>query len=393
MEQRKFLLGSERAKGGVEVFEEMQRLAAGATGDEGNLATLDGFVVGEEQSVEENRSLDGRMGGGEEAGREGGVERMGVVEEREVEGAGWEEFWIRDRRHGIDPGLGGLRGDAADLGPGVVVHIHDFRGIENLAVEAGLDGADTFFDGRVRGPETTEHGAETLGEKEVADGGALLGGEGGTHGVAGDFFEGAADAVGVAGELDGGGVGQKFALAGDCGLDETTEGGDDAAGVLAVARRGDAGPAERREDAAADETEDEDAEDERREAQVEAHVAVEDVAELVGDDALEFVACEFFEGAAGDGDDGIGGSESGGEGIDGGFVVEDVDAGHGDAGSEGHFLDDVEETALGEIGGVRIDASTADTLGDGGAAAGELVPFIKRGEADDGESPEGDEGE
>ena len=410
MEQRKFLLGSERAKGGVEVFEEMQRLAAGATGDEGNLATLDGFVVGEEQSVEENRSLDGRMGGGEEAGREGGVERMGVVEEREVEGAGWEEFWIRDRRHGIDPGLGGLRGDAADLGPGVVVHIHDFRGIENLAVEAGLDGADTFFDGRVRGPETTEHGAETLGEKEVADGGALLGGEGGTHGVAGDFFEGAADAVGVAGELDGGGVGQKFALAGDGGLDETTEkiadvaddqkaeaggadGDENAAGVLAVARGGDAGAAERREDAAADETEDEDAEDERREAQVEAHVAVEDVAELVGDDALEFVACEFFEGAAGDGDDGIGGSESGGEGIDGGFVVEDVDAGHGDAGSEGHFLDDVEETALGEIGGVRIDASTADTLGDGGAAAGELVPFIKRGEADDGEGAEGDEGE
>ena len=117
------------------------------------------------------------------------------------------------------------------------------------------------------------------------------------------------------------------------------------------------------------------------------------MAELVGDDALEFVAREFLEGAAGDGDDGIGGGETGGEGVDGGLVVEDVDAGHGDAGSEGHFLDDVEETALGEIGGVRVDAASADALGDGGSAAGELVPLIKGGEADNGEGAEGDEGE
>ena len=117
------------------------------------------------------------------------------------------------------------------------------------------------------------------------------------------------------------------------------------------------------------------------------------MAELVGDDTLEFVAREFCKGAAGNGDDGIGGGEAGGEGVDGGLVVEDVDAGHGDAGSEGHFLDDVEETALGEIGGVGFDPATADALGDGGAAAGELVPLIKRGEADDGEGAEGDEGQ
>jgi hypothetical protein len=117
------------------------------------------------------------------------------------------------------------------------------------------------------------------------------------------------------------------------------------------------------------------------------------VAELVGDDALEFVAREFLEGAAGDGDDGIGGGETGGEGVDGGLVVEDVDAGHEDAGSEGHFLDDVEEAALGEIGGVRIDAASADALGDGRAAGGELVPLIEGSEADDGEGAEGDESE
>ena len=42
---------------------------------------------------------------------------------------------------------------------------------------------------------------------------------------------------------------------------------------------------------------------------------------------------------------------------------------------------------------MRIDAASADALGDGGTAAGELVPFIKRGEADDGKGAEGDEGE
>ena len=56
---------------------------------------------------------------------------------------------------------------------------------------------------------------------------AELGGLGGLHpranGVAADFFEGAADAGGIAGELHGGGVGQKLALAGDGGLNQTAE--------------------------------------------------------------------------------------------------------------------------------------------------------------------------
>lgn len=244
----------------------------------------------------------------------------------------------------------------------------------------------------------------------MTDSGALGVVEGGAQRVAGDLFERAADTGRVAGELDRGGVGEEFALAGDGGLDEAAkkiadvaddeqteagraDRGNDAAGVFTVARRAESAAAEGRDDTSADETEDEDAEDERREAQVEAHVAVENMAELVGDDALEFVAGEFFQGAAGDGDDGIGRSEAGGEGVDGGLVVEDEDAGHHDAGGEGHFLNDVEQAAFGEIGGVRIDAAAADALGDGGTTGGELVPFIKRSEADDGEGAEGDEGE
>ncbi len=309
-----------------------------------------------------------------------------------------------------DGRTGGEGGDAAGFGPGAVVDVDDFWRLEDFAVEGGFDGADAFVERRVRGPEAAEHGAETLREKEVADGGALVVRERGAHGVAGDFFEGAADAGGVARELDGGGVGEEFALAGDGGLDEAAEkiadvaddeeaeaggadGDENAAGIFAVAGRSEAGATEGGEDAATDETEDEDAEDERGETQVEAHVAVEDVTELVGHDALEFVAGEFFEGAARDGDDGIGGGEAGGEGVDGGLVVEEVDGGHGNAGGEGHFFDDVEETALGEIGGVRMDLATADALGDGGTAAGELVPLIKGREADDGEGAEGDEAE
>jgi len=90
----------------------------------------------------------------------------------------------------------------------------------------------------------------------------------------------------------------------------------------------------------------------------------------VADDALEFVACEFFESAAGNGDSGVGGGEAGGEGVDGGFVVEDKDGGHGHTGGESHFFHDIEQAALGEIGGVRIDAASADALGDGGTAGG-----------------------
>ena len=143
--------------------------------------------------------------------------------------------------------------------------------------------------------------------------------------------------------------------------------------------------AEGPQDAAASETEDENTEDQRGEAHVEAHVAVEDVAELMADDALEFVAGEFFEGTAGDGDDGVAGVEAGGERVDGELLVHDVDGGHGDARRDGHLFDDVEEAAFEGVGGVGIDAATADALGHGAATGGELVPFIERGEADDGE--------
>src|SRR5207244_3928739 len=74
-------------------------------------------------------------------------------------------------------------------------------------------------------------------------------------------------------------------------------GEDDAAGVFAVARA-DAAARERPEHAAPGEADDEDAENDSGEAEVEPHVAVEDVAELVADHALQLVAGELVERAA-----------------------------------------------------------------------------------------------
>jgi len=91
--------------------------------------------------------------------------------------------------------------------------IDDLGGLDEGAVEVGFDGADTFVEGWVGRPEPAEAGTETLREKEVADGGTLGGVEGRAKGEAADLFEGAAEAGGIARELDGGGVGEKFTLA------------------------------------------------------------------------------------------------------------------------------------------------------------------------------------
>ena len=73
----------------------MQRLTAGAAGDEGDLATLRGLVIGEHETVKKNGCLDGRVRGGEKTRRQRGVKDRGLAEEGEVEGAGGEEFGLR----------------------------------------------------------------------------------------------------------------------------------------------------------------------------------------------------------------------------------------------------------------------------------------------------------
>ena len=129
------------------------------------------------------------------------------------------------------------------------------------------------------------------------------------------------------------------------------------------------------------------------EADVHAHVAVQDVAELVADHALQLVARELVERAAGDGDGGVAGRQPGGEGVEPRLVLEHVDGGHRDAGGDGHLLDDIEQLALAQVGGLRVDRAPAGALGDGGSAVPHLRPLEERRQADHGDGARGDAGE
>ena len=113
------------------------------------------------------------------------------------------------------------------------------------------------------------------------------------------------------------------------------------------------------------------------------------MAELVRHDPLQLVAREFFECAAGHGDDRIVGGEAGGEGVDAGFPGQHIDPGNRRAGGDGHFLDHVEQAALREARVFGIDPAPPHALSDGAATGVELMPLVERGEADEHQRAEG----
>ncbi len=214
------------------------------------------------------------------------------------------------------------------------------------AFEVGVDGADAVGEGWVCGEEVGPAGGEAIGEEEVAGFGGAGGVEFGAGEKAADFFQGTGESVRVASELDCGGIGEEFPLAGYGTLDE-------AAGENADSADGDEAKAEEwegvftaagSEEDPADHGEAEQAEEDSHEPDIEAHVAVEDMAELVCDDALEFIAGELLQAALGDADYGIVGSVACGEGVDGLFIGQDVDLRDGDACGDGHFLDHIAES-------------------------------------------------
>ena len=89
----------------------------------------------------------------------------------------------------------------------------------------------------------------------------------------------------------------------------------------------------------------------RRQVDVQAHVAVEDVAEFMGDDALQLVAPEMVDGATGDSHYRVGGGEAGGEGIDAALIVQHINRRYRHIGRQCHFLDHIEAAALGRVAG------------------------------------------
>ena len=121
--------------------------------------------------------------------------------------------------------------------------------------------------------------------------------------VAANFFERPRDALGIPRKLDGGGVRQKLALAGDGGLDEPPAekpGEPDDHEGEAQHEEGHSAPSaptpspnvQGIHEVAARDADEENAVQHADEADVEAHVLVQDVAELVRDHALQFVAVE-----------------------------------------------------------------------------------------------------
>ena len=109
-------------------------------------------------------------------------------------------------------------------------------------------------------------------------------------------------------------------------------------------------PAGRLHQDPADDGQRHDAEDQADQPDVQPHVAVEDVAELVGHHALQLVAGQVVEAALGDGDHGIARGVAGREGVDA-RLLQNIDGRHRHARGDGHLLDDVEQPLLPRVGG------------------------------------------
>src|SRR5690606_18261502 len=149
--------------------------------------------------------------------------------------------------------------------------------------------------------ESTEVGFESLREKEMPDFTGVVVDHRAAERVASDFLERAADAERVARELHRAGIGEKLALTRYRRLDHTPEEIADIADdhqrdadgeeegnattlVLAAAAGAHSTVEHAAQQAAADEADDEDTADDGGDADIEPHVAVQDVAELVRDD-------------------------------------------------------------------------------------------------------------
>lgn len=106
------------------------------------------------------------------------------------------------------------------------------------------------------------------------------------------------------------------------------------------------------QDGAADQRKHEQTEQPAHELHVQPHIAVENVAEFVGDHSLELIPIESLESAPRDGHRRVRRRVAGREGVDPRLLFQHVDLGHGHAGGDGHFLDHVVQPFQPRIGRV-----------------------------------------
>ena len=129
------------------------------------------------------------------------------------------------------------------------------------------------------------------------------------------------------------------------------------------------------------------------EAHVQTGVAVQDVAELMGNHALKLVAIQQLQAAAGNTDGHVALGVTGGEGIYAPFVIQDVNLGHGQARGDGHLFDDVAQLLLVGLRGAGLDAPATEQFRHHGPAGGELADLAEAAQGDGQSGTDGKLGE
>ena len=211
------------------------------------------------------------------------------------------------------------------------------------------------------------------------------------------MFESTGDAVGVAGELHGRSIGKEFTLPADGCFDQVADqraGKADCHQAEAEGNEGDrpatlvvaAAAATRRsrqsQGVVPDQPDQQDAMDDRDQANVQPHVAVEDVAELMGDHPLQFVAGELLDAAAGHTDHRLVGLVASRESVDAWFMVHHVNPRDGQARGNRHLFDDVEHLSLQWISSIFRQWAAAEHQGHRLAPARQLGGLVEAASSD-----------
>ena len=268
---------------------------------------------------------------------------------------------IRDRAHrgtycnGSGPlcqlfARNGLLLSGPFLVPGLIPERVGLVGNIEFAIPMRIDGQDALGQRRMRGGQRLHETRNTLGKKGMTDFGCTGIVHDRTVLESTDPFQCARDPVRVAGVLDRRGIRQIFPLPADRGLDQAAEKSagkaDDhqpdakqknlppafAASSSAPRIRGGT------QNIVARQANDENAVQHTHQADVEPHVAVKDMAELMGDDTLQLLAVQMVDQSLGHPDDCIARCETGRKGIDARFTGEDIHRRCRYAGRDRHFF-------------------------------------------------------
>ncbi len=138
------------------------------------------------------------------------------------------------------------------------------------------------------------------------------------------------------------------------------------------------------EQLAPDNAEHKNAEEHAHELDVQPHVAIEHMTELMGNHALQFVTSEFFHRAPGHRHCCIGGRKTGGESVDAGLLFEHVDFRYRHPGGDGDFLDHIAQASVVRVARVGRHQSAAERLRHRTAARAQRCNLEQRGDGDQG---------